>query len=151
RSLGARLTGEATVGISPTTGRSLSAALVRRVRNDYPGLRLRIAESFSGTLLEWLLAGRIDAAILYHMPPGGSIRSEIVAQEQLSLIGGAGAAAFPEGTSVGIEQLQGLPLILPTQQHGLRKMINHHAKAHGATLDLMFELDSLDATIALVR
>lgn len=151
RGLGARLTGEASVGISPTTGRSLSAALARRVQSEYPGLRLRIVEGFSGTLLEWLLTGRIDAAILYHMPSAGSVRSEVVAHEQLSLIGSVGTAVFPEGASIGISQLQGVPLILPTPQHGLRKMLNLYAKTHGITPNLVFELDSLDATISLVR
>lgn len=151
RSLSASLIGEATVGISPTTGRSLSAALAHRVQREYPGLRLRITESFSGTLLEWLLTGRIDAAILYHIPAEGLVRSEIVATEQLSLIGSAQAPAFPEGASVETAQLQGLPLILPTQQHGLRKMLDQRAKAHGIKLNPIFELDSLDATISLVR
>lgn len=151
RSLGASLVGEATVGISPTTGRSLSAALARRVQREYPRLRLKIAESFSGILLEWLLTGRVDAAILYHAPSEGSIRSEVVATEQLSLIGSALASPFPEGASVGIAQIQGLPLILPTQQHGLRKMLDQRAKAHGINLNPIFELDSLDATISLVR
>lgn len=151
RRLGTRLVGEATIGLSPTIGRLLTIPLARRVQADYPGLRLRIAEAFSGTLLEWLQAGRIDAAILYHMPTGGSIRSEVVAHEPLSVLGSGDAMPFPAGTPVPIAQLAGHPLVLPTPQHGLRKMIDDHAAAQGVTLDLLFEFDSLDATIALLR
>jgi LysR family nitrogen assimilation transcriptional regulator len=151
RALGTRLTGEATIGLSPTIGRLLTIPLARRVRSDYPDLKLRIAEAFSGTLLEWLQAGRIDAAILYHMPTGGSVRSEIVAHEPLSVLSSGESMPFPAGATVPISQLSGHPLILPTPQHGLRKMIDDHAAAQGVTLDLIFEFDSLDATIALVR
>lgn len=151
RTLGTRLTGEATIGLSPTIGRLLTLPLARRVQADYPGLKLRIAEAFSGTLLEWLQTGRIDAAILYHAPASGSIRSEIVAHEPLSVLGGGDNLPFPAGASVSIAQLSGHSLVLPTPQHGLRKMIDDHAAAHGARLDLMFEFDSLDATLALTR
>jgi LysR family nitrogen assimilation transcriptional regulator len=129
----------------------LTIPLARRVQSDYPGLKLRIAEAFSGTLLEWLQAGRIDAAILYHAPAGGSVRSEIVAHEPLSVLSSGENMPFPAGTTVPISGLSGHPLILPTPQHGLRKMIDHHAAAQGVTLDLIFEFDSLDATIALVQ
>jgi LysR family nitrogen assimilation transcriptional regulator len=151
RTLGTRLTGEATIGLSPTIGRLLTIPLARRVQADYPGLKLRIAEAFSGTLLEWLQTGRIDAAILYHMPAGSSIRSEIVAHEPLSVLGGGNNLPFPAGESISISQLSGHPLVLPTPQHGLRKMIDDHAATQGQRLDLVFEFDSLDATIALVR
>ncbi|WP_254292739.1 LysR family transcriptional regulator [Sphingomonas tagetis] len=151
RRLGTRLTGEATIGLSPTIGRLLTIPLARRVQSDYPGLKLRIAEAFSGTLLEWLQAGRIDAAILYHRPTGGSVQSEIVAHEPLSVLAGGENMPFPAGESVPMSRLSDQPLILPTPQHGLRKMIDDHAAAQGVTLDLMFEFDSLDATIALVR
>ena len=151
RQLGTRLTGEATIGLSPTIGRLLTIPLARRVSSDYPGLKLRVAEAFSGTLLEWLQAGRIDAAILYHRPAGNSVRSEIVAHEPLSVLCRGAMLPFPAGTAVSITQLAGHPLVLPTPQHGLRRMIDVHAAAHGAVLDLLFEFDSLDATVALVR
>ncbi|WP_237230083.1 LysR family transcriptional regulator [Sphingobium sp. TKS] len=151
RGLGERLSGEATIGLSPTIGRLLTLPLVQHVQIHYPGLRLRIAEAFSGTLLEWLQAGRIDAAILYHMPAGGSLRSNLIAEEPLSILSGGKEVPFPVGATVPIADLVGFPLVLPTPQHGLRKMIDDHAAANGVTLDLMLEFDSLDATIALVR
>lgn len=151
RSFGTRLAGQATIGLSPTIGRLLTLPLARHVQENYPALRLRIAEAFSGTLLEWLQGGRIDAAIIYHTPTGGSLRSELVAHEPLSILSSGETMPFPAGASVSIIDLTGLPFVLPTPQHGLRKMIDDHAAANGATLDLKFEFDSLDAIIALVK
>ncbi|WP_176594140.1 LysR family transcriptional regulator [Sphingobium sp. EM0848] len=151
RSFGTRLSGEATIGLSPTIGRLLTLPLAQCVRADYPALKLRIAEAFSGTLLEWLQTGRIDAAILYHKPVSGSIQSELVGREPLSIIGGSDAIPFPARAEVPIRALAGHSLVLPTPQHGLRKMVDEHVATHGVPLDLMFEFDALDAMIAVAR
>lgn len=151
RSFGGILSGEATVGLSPTIGRVLTLPLATRVRADFPQVRLRIAEAFSGTLLEWLQHGRVDAAILYHHPATAAIRTDIVAEEVLSIIGGAGDTSFPAGAGVPIQALRGMPLVLSTPHHGLRAMVEAHAARAGVRLNLLFEFDSLDATIALVK
>jgi LysR family nitrogen assimilation transcriptional regulator len=151
RSLGSTMSGEATIGLSPTIGRVLTLPLATRVRADFPQLKLRIAEGFSGSLLEWLQDGRIDAAILYHRPATAAIRTDVVAEEPLSIIGGPLDASFPAGAAVPIGAISGLPLVLSTPQHGLRRMVDAHAAALGVKLDLLFEFDSLDATIALVK
>lgn len=151
RARGQDLVGEATIGLSPTIGRLLTLPIAERVRSHHPGLTLRIAEAFSGTLLEWLQAGRIDAAILYHLPPAGTIRSEIIAEEPLSLIAGQLAPAFPLGSVVPFPALAEQPLVLSTPSHGLRRMVEAHASTVGVKLKMLFEFDSLDATIAMVK
>ena len=143
--------GTATIGLSPTIGRSLGLPLALRVQTDYPRLRLRVAEAFSGTLLEWLCEGRIDAAILYHQPANPAIVAETVANEALSLIGGVGNLPFPPGQPVPLVELAKHPLVLSTPEHGLRRMIERYAAAAGVTLALAHEFDSLESTIALVR
>jgi LysR family nitrogen assimilation transcriptional regulator len=151
REFGNTLVGEATVGLSPTVSRLLTLPLTLRQRADYPGLRLRIAEAFSGVLLEWLQTGRLDAAILYHVPSSGAVQSETVAKEPLAVIGNAIAPPFPSGTPVSLAMLGGHPMALSTPSHGLRQTVEQHAADAGITLDVQFELDSLDATIAVVK
>jgi LysR family nitrogen assimilation transcriptional regulator len=151
RDFGDRLSGEATIGLSSTVSRLLTLPLATRVRSDFPDLRLRIVEGFSGTLLEWLQTGRLDAAILFHVPSGSALRSEIVAEEVLSIIAPSDDRSFPPGAAVPITALAGKPLVLPTPAHGLRQRIDDHAARAGVRLDLLFEFDSLDSIIALVR
>jgi LysR family nitrogen assimilation transcriptional regulator len=145
------LVGEATIGLSPTVSRLLTLPLTSKLRSDYPGLRLRIAEAFSGVLLEWLQTGRLDAAILYHVPAGGAAQSETLASEPLAIIGNAIEPPFPVGAPVTPPMLSGRPLVLSTPSHGLRQTVEQHAARAGTTLDVQFEFDSLDATIALVQ
>lgn len=151
RGFGERLVGEATIGLSPTMGRLLSLPLLRLVKADYPDLKLRISEAYSGTLLEWLQAGRIDAAVLYHDPAGTQIRAERVGREPLSVVSAGSLLPFPPDEPVSTTALSDHPMILPTPMHGLRRMIDAHALKAGIALQLMFELDSLESTIRLVQ
>lgn len=151
RSFGNELAGEATIGLSPTIGRLLTLPLVTRVQADFPQLTLRIAEAFSGTLLEWLQNRRLDAAILYDAPANAGVQCDWIAEEPLSIIGGRTNAPFPTGDEVPISALVGKAIALPTPSHGLRKMVDRHAARSGVKLDVQFEFDSLYATIALVR
>ena len=151
RGYGSSVTGEATIGLSPTLGRVLTLPLANYVRAEFPHVKLRIAEAFSGTLLEWLQNGRVDAAILYHSPASAALRCERIAEEPLWLIGNAHDQRFPTGAGVTISALSGMPLVLSTPHHGLRAMVDAHARAAGAHLDVIYEFDSLEPAIALVK
>jgi len=151
REFGNTLIGEATIGLSPTVSRLLTLPLILKLRSDYPGVRLRIAEAFSGVLLEWLQTGRLDAAILYHVPTGGAVLSETLAKEPLAVIGNAIAPPFPPRARVPMAMLSGQPMVLSTPSHGLRRTVEQHAGCADALLDVQFEFDSLDATIAVVQ
>jgi LysR family transcriptional regulator, nitrogen assimilation regulatory protein len=143
------LAGEATVGLTPTIGRILSIPLMRSVQALYPMVKLRIAEGFSGTMLEWLHSGRIDAAVLYEDPHVSTIHVDHVADETLTLI--TRAADAPEGATVSMETLSPQPLILPTPNHGLRKLIDRYAGQSGLALNVAFEVDSLYAIVEAVQ
>lgn len=151
RNFGSRLRGEATIGLSPTIGRLITLPLAMRVEADFPDLCLRIAEGFSGTLLEWLQTGRIDAAVIYDKSARPGIYSQAVAREPLSVIGSASAPSFPIGSVVKMAALAGRRLVLPTPAHGLRKMVDQHAGSAGVELDVAYEFDSLDALLSTVR
>src|SRR5690606_8387195 len=46
------------LGVVPVVARPLVGELVRRLRRDYPRIRLRVSEGYSGQIEEWLAAGR---------------------------------------------------------------------------------------------
>jgi LysR family transcriptional regulator, nitrogen assimilation regulatory protein len=50
------------VSPSPSTGWMLTAPLVVRCREAFPGILLHMAEGFSGHVAEWLSTGRLDYA-----------------------------------------------------------------------------------------
>ena len=145
----ATMAGEATVGLTPTVGRVLTLPLTQLVRDRFPNVRLRVMEGYSGTMLEWLHSGRIDAALLYDDPRVSTILADPVVEENLAVIGLPTSRS--DDSPVATADLGDWPLILPTPHHGLRKLVAAHAAAAGVTLDVAFEIDALHSTIEAVR
>jgi len=58
------LEGTVTLGVPPSVGLILLAPLLSQVRADYPGIRMRVLEAFSGHVADWLANGKVDLAVL---------------------------------------------------------------------------------------
>lgn len=146
----ASLRGVVTIGATPTVSAIITVPLARRLRERHPDLTLRFASAFSGHLLDWVQRGEIDLAVSYDPQPGRSLRIEPVMIEDLLLVGPSGAG-LSLATSVPFRRLVEHPLILPSQRHGLRTLIDACARKADIALDASIEADSLEAMIDLVR
>ena len=148
----AALRGTAAIGLPPTIGRTLSLQLALRVKAEHPALKLRIVEGFSGNVLEWLYAGKIDVGVLYAAPSQRAILAEPVVTEELVLVGPPGCAP-PQlrNDQIRARDLGGLPMILPSPMHGLRQRIDALTNDLGLGLDVVLEVDSLFSMVETVR
>ena len=143
------LSGDATIGLTPTVGRVLTLPLTQNIKRRYPHVNLRIAEGYSGLMLEWLQSGRIDAAVFYDDPRTSAIRADAVAREELAVVTTADDASG--GLALATADLGRYPFILPTPNHGLRRLADAHAASAGIDLDIRFEIDALHSTIEAVK
>ena len=136
------------VGLPTTVSLHLTVPLVRAIRERFPNIRLKIIESMSGYLSEWLEEGRLDMAILYNMKSSSSFICEHLSTEDLLLITPhrRGKAA----TQMPLMQAAALPFALPSASHGLRKTIDEYFKAAGVSVKAAIEVDSLVHLKALV-
>lgn len=132
--------GEVVVGLPP----SVSAVLLRRIvvalAERYPLIRLRVQEGFSGNVAEWLLAGKVDLAIVYEHHRPQNAQAEQLLVEELPLVHSPSLILPPVVTSA---DLAGIPLVLPANPHGLRVLVEKRVAKHGGTLNVRFEMDSL--------
>jgi LysR family nitrogen assimilation transcriptional regulator len=145
------LSGNATVGLPPSVGRVLSLPLARHFREHFPNVRLRIIEAFSGTILESLRSGRIDAALLYKMEGVEAPEAEPIAKEELMLVGRPQDDAPLVGKSVPFRNLPSLKLVLPSPIHGLRARIDQVARRERVKLKVELEVDGLHSMLETVR
>ena len=145
------LAGTATVGLTPTVGKVLAVPLARKVRELHPMVNLRVAEGFSGTMLEWLRTGRLDAAVLYDDPQLTGLHGHPVAREHLCVIAPANGAGRPSGTPIDFRQMAEHPLVVSMPHHGLRRIVDAAAAQAGVRLNISYEFDSLTAQIEAVR
>jgi LysR family nitrogen assimilation transcriptional regulator len=102
-------------------------------------------------VLEWLVIGRIDVAVLYNAPRTANVASEPLLQDELFLLGAADdPAGLPPGP-VRAKQLAELPMILPSGPHGLRLVVDQVLGKAGIRLNPDIEIDAMPSTLNLVE
>jgi len=143
--------GKLVLGVPPSVGTVLTVPLVKKIKNEFPNVTPRVIEGFSGHILEWLTAGRIDAAVLYNPPTIPSVVTEPLVEDELCLIGPFQSKDGPEGQTVKLDILQRLPMILPSRPHGLRRLIDSAIAKEGIVAQIELELEAMPSTLLLVE
>lgn len=149
RVVGAEPAGALSLGVPPSLGVALLPLLGLRFRHDFPKVRLHLVEGFSASIHEWILAGRLDMAILYEMSSMGHLVVKPLLEEATVLVGPAGTLA--PGERVTPQALAGLPLVLPARPHRLRLMIDGLALTCRCQIDPVLEIDALPPLVEAVR
>lgn len=144
--------GSVTLGLTPTLCHLIGRRLVTQARQRYPALRLNIVMAYSGYVHEWLTNARLDIAVVHDARRAQHLAMEPIGDLQLSLISPTGmlkGASTRQTTRM--EKLAGLPLVLPTRHHGLRRTMEYVASQAGIKLDVVYEMDALELMLDLVR
>jgi LysR family transcriptional regulator, nitrogen assimilation regulatory protein len=145
--------GSISFGMPPSMSALLGARLVETFLKRYPQVKLQIIDAFSGYVNEWLVAGRLDLAII-----NGARRSAHVSMDPLLTVDlfhvalpSMVDASERDQRTVPFDRLLGAPLILPGRHHGLRRQLDAAAQSKGAKLNVIVEIDALEALKELVR
>jgi LysR family nitrogen assimilation transcriptional regulator len=144
------LSGKVAVGLPPSVGKLLTVDMVTTFRNRYPGASISVVEALSSSMLEWLLLGRLDVALLYNPPLNAKLHYRHVWSEDLYLIG-ANLNGHTLPPSVPLSTLGDYPLIVPSHLHSVRQLIESDAARHGVQLNVVLEIDSIRALLDLVE
>lgn len=156
RDFGGHSGGAVSIGLPPSMALLLSVPLAETVRNDFPNIRLRIVESMSGYVLDWLGSGHIDIACLYDPPDSELFSIQPLLNEDLFLVAAPDhwpSVTVVDGVAVegcGFAEVSALPLVLPSRPHGLREIIERYARTTGLRMNVVMEVDSLPHILKLV-
>lgn len=147
----ARLAGHVSVGLAPTTATVLGLPLMRAMQTRYPDVRLHLVESLSGHLSSMLNARQLDLAVVFQtdVPRRWSVTPLL--DEKLFFIASPDLAERPRTTRVRLAQLADVPLILPTQGHGLRTTLAGSFARTGIQPRIVAEVDGLALLMDAVR
>ena len=143
--------GTIVIGLPPSVGIVLTVPLVQHFRAAFPLISLRVMEGFSGHVLEWLLTGKIDVAVLYNAPRTGSLRAEPLLTDELFLLGPPEGGPIPDGPDIQARLLSEIPLILPARPHGLRMLIDSMLGEAGIAPRVEIEVEAMPSTLGLVE
>ena len=145
----ARLSGQVSVGLAPSTGAVLGLPILLAMRERYPDIGVRLVETLSGNLASMIGMRQLDLAVLFQAERAQCWSVLPLLEERLFVI--ARQDVFPEQGPLSFGQIAGLPLILPSDQHGLRALIEAAAARAGVLLNVVLEIDGLAMLMDAVR
>lgn len=136
-----RPSGEVTLGLVPVASRTLVAGLTAQLRDDYPGIRLRVLEGYSGQVEEWLSTQRVDIAIYNRYRRGRVASAEAILRADTDLIIRS-SHPIAQGRGVALRALAEIPLALPVRPNSLTNLLTGLAAAQHFELDIRLEASS---------
>lgn len=140
--------GAITLGLPPSVAATLGAPLAAHFARLYPDAQMRIRESFSGVLAEWVESGRLDLAVLYDARRGPTMLVTPLLLEDLFLIEHPAAA----GTGPALlAELKSIVLILPGPENGLRRVFDAACRKVRLQPRVVMEIDCVAALRQLVE
>lgn len=154
QALGASPVGHVTIGLPSSIGTVLAVELVQEFRLAFPNVSLKVMEGYSGHVLEWLTAGRLDIAVLYDSPAlrSNTLDTDPILTDELFLIGSPKDPAGVGNGPVRAARLADLPLVLPSRPHGVRTLVDDAlSRAGGGVANVQTEIDAMHSMLALAE
>lgn len=147
----ARLSGHVSVGMAPSTASILGIPFIHAMQENYADVRLHVVESLSGNLERMINTRQIDLAVVFQKDKILRWSARPILEEQLFLIGSHALLAALPDNPITPEQLAGIPLIMPSQGHGLRGRLDAVCQEHALNVEIVAEIDGLPLLMRAVR
>ena len=140
--------GALAIGLPPSIGRTMTAALVEVYRRRFPNATLTVVEGLSTYVLEWLAQGRIDCAVVYNAAPAAAFELLPVLEERMFLV--SGAATRSPRRMASLQEVASSELVIPSRPHALRMRLETALAEVGLRPHVGLEVESVPAILDLV-
>ncbi|HEX7749279.1 MAG TPA: LysR substrate-binding domain-containing protein [Bordetella sp.] len=142
------LAGRVALGIAPSASKMMTVQLTRQFRKQLPNATLSISEGLSLVMQEWLLAGRLDIALLYNPSPSPGLDLSPLTNELLYLVGPRGP--HPSDQPMPLRTLANIPLVIPNRPNTIRMLLESQMALIGCKPNIRLEIDGVPAILDLV-
>lgn len=142
--------GRVVLGVPYSVGRLITAPLAAEFKRAFPAATLSMTEGLTVHLYEWLLAGRIDVALLHDPVPSPSLEIVPLRDDPLFLVERRGKGLGLRA-SVPMKRLADVPLIIPSRPHPLRMQVETRLANIGKKPQIALEIDAVGAIVDLVE
>lgn len=137
--------GKVRLGLPPLVASLVTPDVVQQFLQACPDASIIVEDSLSIRLREWLLADRLDVAVLFDPSPTPQLLTEPLAREPLVLI-----STRPLPERVKVAQLVDYPLVLPSRPQALRMIFDDAVEDQQLPLRIVAEVDSIKMVLSLV-
>jgi len=142
-----------TLGLTNSITNLAGHDLYRAVQQRLPSVSVNIADAMSGRIQEMIETGTVDLGILYDLDAERGILTKEIGQEHLFLMASPNflqRCGLKDKEGLGLEEIAGLPLAMPSTQHSLRKFIDARMRGAGGRLKVTAEIDVLSLIKTMV-
>jgi len=140
--------GQVAVGLPPSLSKVLTVPLTHAYRARMATASLSIREGLSTSLQEWLLAGRLDVALLYNPTSSPGVDMSLLLEEDLFLIERRRDRSAPR--PIGLREIADKPLVIPTRPNSIRMLVELELAHLGCHPRIAMEIDGVPAIVDLV-
>jgi DNA-binding transcriptional LysR family regulator len=144
------ITGAIVAGMVPSVSRSALPAALSRFTEQYPNVELRFDEAYGGTLTDRVAAGELDFAVITGPAAAEGLTSELISKHLLTLVSGP-ESPLRHLNPYRLRDLPPLRLVLPSDRHTIRQVIDANLKRGEASVSTVIESDGLNTTLEYVR
>jgi LysR family nitrogen assimilation transcriptional regulator len=121
------------------------------MRARFPAITVHINDSFGHVLSELIMTGRMDMAMIYGSGPIKGVKLQPLFREELFLVSPAGPGAKkPADEPLPLSALANVKLLLPSQGHFLRRLIDESLARARVAPNVVSEIESVSALGAAV-
>lgn len=143
KSMGRELSGQVTLGLSPSLAPTVVPALVNQLAQEVPGISLRIREGFSDQIERWRAAGEIDIGVWSNFRTFETDAGPSKALFASNLVLVASGRASPLPPEIDFADLARYRMVLPALPNGLRAICEDIARRNNARLNIAVETESI--------
>ena len=142
--------GIVTIGLVPSLAGVLASALQLEVGRQFPQIRLRVMEGYSGEMETALAQGRVDMAVLNRYGPSSENSYRQLLNVPLCLVARPGlirralkiTSSGELPAKVSTTALARMPLVLPIAPNPIRKLLDEAAQRQNLVFDVLLEAGS---------
>lgn len=148
----ASVAGRVSIGLATySSSTSLSLPFLREMRARHPQIVVHINDSFGQILSELIMTGKMDMALIYASDPIKGTTLQPLFKEEMFLVSPPDIM-LPGGTgdALPLGALGDMPLLLPSKNHLLRRLIDDALARARVTPQVVSEIESVPALGAAV-
>jgi LysR family transcriptional regulator, nitrogen assimilation regulatory protein len=147
--LDGKVSGRVRIGLITSVAQSTLATSFATIARTYPDVELSACEGYTETLIEWVVSGQLDVAIINVPRRKIALEAHPIMDEEMALGYRAGSdIALPR--VLRFEELAHCDIVIPSKRHGLRLVLENRAAEAGIELKPRLEIDTLSAICEVV-
>lgn len=145
------LAGRVAIGLPPTLARMLTVPLTHAFRTHLPEARLSISEGLSASMVDGILQGRLDLALLYNSQAVPEVELQPLFDESLVLVESRSLdATDATDEPIALKEVASRGLVIPSRPNAIRLLVDSEMARLGLRPRIALEIDGVGAILDLV-